>query len=656
MSYSTTAPIDIPTPLFGTAGANSSRFPRRPSRPPRGRNPAHDTFQIHTPSMDEGAKPRTPSIERTPPQRRTLDPSEDPAARPRTASMERTPPSSGLGLPASGKISTTPTPSADSSANTTTSPSEEPVPDYEWSHPYTSAVRERVHPLSAKVQQRRFGAPARRAPGTPTPTEITSPQHLLTPSFETPLMRPRTPSAVPDSPADESEYLDDAIPESTRSQSRPPDMEPARHVGDGPMELPVGASHRDLTITDSTPRGKEKRFSFSFNFPPALGFVPPSPAVPQQQQTCPGCAEVHQQIEEQLQRIRRNQEAVARQLAELEQRDARRQLRDAEEETWKREDTQLASLLEALRAVETRLVEVTTDARRREDEHREQSERREATLQRELETTREAQQSERKRAQEKWDALLETLQQRTETLMRAWRDAESQRAGAVAEARCSTDQEHAAAVAEAVTTVRREADAQRTQYRREVVLEAAKSRSAAEERLAEAVAQAHRDAEQERATAVAEAAAAARRETEAQLAEAAAQAQRDADQERATAVAEATAAARRETEAQLAEAVAKAVAKARRDADHERSIAVAEAVAEVQREAESERVQAITTAVNRELREARARHKEAIREVKREAESQRATAVTLAVTDALRSRSARWDQADISSWAKRGEE
>jgi len=224
-----------------------------------------------------------------------------------------------------------------------------------------------------------------------------------------------------------------AIPKPTLGQSRPPNTEPAG---------PVGASHRDLTIIDSTPWGKVQRFSFSFTFSPIPSFAPPSPAV-LRQQPCAGCAEDRRQIEEQLQRIRWDQEVVTRQLAELEQRDAGRQLREAEEkrraksreETWKREDTQLAPLLEAMRVMGVRLVEVTTDSRRREDEHREQSERRETALRQELETARE-------RAQEKWDALLETFRQRmetapeaqagmAETLTRARHDAESQRAEAV---------------------------------------------------------------------------------------------------------------------------------------------------------------------------------------------------------------------------------
>jgi len=227
-------------------------------------------FQFRTPSVDE---PRTPSIERTPPQRKKLDPSEDSAALPQT------PPPRGLGLPSPGKIFTPPTPSDDSSANTTTSFSEDLVPGYALNGP--ASVRESVHPLSAKVQ-RRFGvcAPTRRGPGMPAPTETAPAQHPLTP-FESPPTMLWTPSAVPDSPASESDYADVAIPGSTRGQSRPPNTEPAG---------PVGASHRDHTITDSTPCGEEQRFSFSFTFPPHPGFAPPSPAVPQQQ-PCAGCAE-----------------------------------------------------------------------------------------------------------------------------------------------------------------------------------------------------------------------------------------------------------------------------------------------------------------------------------------------------------------------------
>jgi len=267
--------------------------------------------------------------------------------------------------------------------------------------------------------------PAHDAPQTGTPSmdegairrkqsaERTSPHSRELDPSEDPAAWPRTPSAersptsqgfrlpvpgklfTPPTPSDgssakatasSSEELipaydipapDVAIPKPTLGQSRPPDTEPAG---------PVDASHRDLTITDSTPCGKEQRFSFSFTFPPHPGFAPPSPAVPQQ--PCAGCAEGRRHIEEQLQQIRWNQEVVARQLTELEQRDARRQLREAEEqrraeslqETRKREDTQLASLLEAMRVVAVRLVEVATDSRRHEDEHREQSERREAAL------------------------------------------------------------------------------------------------------------------------------------------------------------------------------------------------------------------------------------------------------------------------------------
>jgi len=331
-------------------------------------------------------QPRTPSVDepRTPSAERTPPQHRKLDPSEDHAALPQTPPSRGLGLPLSCKIFIPPTPSDDSSANTATPSFEELIPGYD----------------------------------IPAP--------------------------------------DVANPKLTLGQSRPPNTEPAR---------PVGASHRDHTITDSTPCGKEQRFSFSFTFPPRPGFAPPSPAVPQQQ-PCAGCAEGRRQIEEQLQRIRWNQELATRQLAELEQRVAGRQLREAEEmrraesrqETWKREDTQLASLLEAMRVVTVRLVEVATDSRRREDEHREQSERKETAPRQESETAREAQQSERKRAQEKWDALLETLQQHTEiaieaqaeiaeTLMRAWRDAESQRPEAADKVRCNTDQEHAAAVA-----------------------------------------------------------------------------------------------------------------------------------------------------------------------------------------------------------------
>jgi len=594
MSYTNTAPINIPASLYGMAGAESPRVARRTSRP-RGRNTAHGMFQFRTPSVDE---PRTPSIERTPPQRRKLDPS---------AVLPQAPPSRGLGLPSPGKIFTRPTPSDDSSANTTTSFSEELVPNYALNVP--APVCESVHPLSAKVQ-RLFGAcaPTRRGPGTPIPTETASAQLPLTP-FESPPTMLWPPSVLPDSPASESDNADVALPGSTRGQSRPPNTEPAG---------PGGASHRDHTITDLTPCGKEQRFSFSFTFPPHPGFAPPSPAVPQQQ-PCAGCAEGRRQIEEQLQRIRWNQEVVARQLAELEQRDAGRQLREAEEqrraeslqETRKREDTQLASLLEAMRMVAVRLVEVTTNSRRREDEHREQSERREAALRQELETAHEAQQSERKRTQEKWDALLETFRQRTETaleaqagmaetLMRAWRDAESQRAEAVDKVRCNTDREHAAAVAEAVTAAQQEAVSQHD----------------------EAIAKVRSDADRERATAVAEAVTAAQQEAVSQHDEAIAKFRSDADRERATAVAEAVAAAQQAAVSQHDEAIAKF----RNDADRERATAVAEAVAAAQQAAVSQ-------------------HDEAIAKVRNDADRERATAVAEAVAAAQQAAVSQHDEA-----------
>jgi len=67
---------------------------------------------------------------------------------------------------------------------------------------------------------------------------------------------------------------DVAVPKPTRSQPQPPNMEPAG---------PVGESHRDLTITDSTPYCKEHRFALSFTFPTTPGVDPPRPAVPQKQ-------------------------------------------------------------------------------------------------------------------------------------------------------------------------------------------------------------------------------------------------------------------------------------------------------------------------------------------------------------------------------------
>ena len=145
-----------------------------------------------------------------------------------------------------------------------------------------SAVWPRTPSAERSPTSQGFGRPVPGKPSTPpTPSDDSSANTTTSSSEE---LIPGCDIPAPDV----------AIPKPTRGQSRPPNTEPAR---------PVGASHRDLTITDSTLCGREQRFSFSFNFPPNPGFALPSPAVPQQQ-PCAGCAEDRRQIKEQLQRIR----------------------------------------------------------------------------------------------------------------------------------------------------------------------------------------------------------------------------------------------------------------------------------------------------------------------------------------------------------------